>query len=40
MLETIKRLYQSGKLNTAGLDNAVIKGWITQEQADEIKGEK
>lgn len=37
MLETIKRLYQEGKLTDVGLDNAVAKGWITAEQAEEIR---
>ena len=38
MFETLKRLYSDGKLTNTGLENAVAKGWITQEQADEIKG--
>ena len=31
MFETIRRLYQSGKLTVAA-----VKGWITQEQVREI----
>ena len=38
MFDTLKRLYSDGKLTDTGLENAVAKGWITQEQADEIKG--
>ena len=36
MYEKIKKLYVEGRLNAQGVQNAVIKGWITQEQADEI----
>lgn len=36
MFETIRRLYQSGKLTEAGVQAAAVKGWITQEQAREI----
>lgn len=38
MYNTLKRLYQSGKLDEAGLENAVTKGWITEEQKKEIMG--
>lgn len=38
MYTTIKRLYDEGKLNEAGVENAVTKGYITREQADEILG--
>lgn len=37
MLETLKRLYKSGRLDDEGLQSAVLKGWITAEQAEEIK---
>ena len=37
MYETLKRLYQGGKMTDAQLTNAVKKGWITAEQAQEIK---
>ena len=33
MYETIVRLFFAGKLSENGLENAVKKGWITQEQA-------
>ncbi|MCI8828076.1 MAG: XkdX family protein [Ruminiclostridium sp.] len=36
MFETIRRLYQSGKLTAAGVEAAAAKGWITEEQAREI----
>lgn len=39
MFETIKRLYDNGALNDAGVRNAVVKGWITGEQYTEITGE-
>ena len=36
MFERLKRLYVTGKLTAAGLANAVIKGWITEAQKQEI----
>lgn len=39
MYETLKRLYTEGRLTKEGLANAVIKGWITAEQYQEITGE-
>lgn len=39
MFERLKRLYNEGKLDAQGIENAVAKGWITQEQADEILAE-
>lgn len=36
MLERLKRLYLDGKLTDAGLSNAVTKGWITEDQKQEI----
>ena len=36
MFETVKRLYQSGKLTAAGVQRAVEKGWITEAQAHDI----
>lgn len=36
MFETLQRLYLEGKLTLQGLENAVIKGWITEEQKQEI----
>ena len=38
MFETIKRLYTKTG-NTALVENAVKKGWITEEQFKEITGE-
>ena len=40
MFERLKRLYVSGKLTAVGLSNAVIKGWITETQKQEILSEK
>jgi len=37
MFETLKRLYDEGKISDTQLDVAVNKGWIAQEQAEEIK---
>jgi len=36
MYETLLRLWQEGKMTEQGLDNAVAKGWITEEQKREI----
>lgn len=36
MYETLKRLYDAGKLTVIGLSNAVIKRWITESQKQEI----
>lgn len=36
MFETLLRLYQEGKMTEQGLDNAVAKGWITEEQKQEV----
>ena len=36
MYETLKRLYRLGKLSNEKLANAVMKGWVTQQEADEI----
>lgn len=40
MYDYLRRLYLSGALSDAGLQNAVTKGWITQEQADQIRADK
>lgn len=40
MYETLKRLYRERGLTDAQLANAVKKGWITAEQAQEIMGDK
>ena len=39
MYESIKRLYDSGRLSKAGVEAAAVKGWITPEQAAEITGD-
>jgi len=33
----IANLYETGRLDDAGLDNAVARGWITQAEAEEIR---
>ena len=40
MYERLKRLYLVGKLSDTGLSNAVIKGWITEYQRQEIVAAK
>lgn len=40
MYETLLRLYQEGRLNEVGLKNAVSKGWITEEQKQEMMSNK
>lgn len=36
MYKRLKRLYEEGRLTKEELQNAVIKGWITNEQLQEI----
>lgn len=36
MFERLKRLYNEGRLSMAGLETAVARGWITEEQKQEI----
>lgn len=36
MYETLLRLWKEGKLTEQGLENAVEKGWVTEEQKQEI----
>lgn len=36
MFATIKRNYLAGRINEAGVQNAVKRGWLTAEQAAEI----
>ncbi|MBR1647938.1 MAG: XkdX family protein [Selenomonadaceae bacterium] len=36
MFERLKRLYDEGKIYEAAIRNAVEKGWLTEEQANEI----
>ena len=42
MFETLMRLYDggNGKLTESGLEKAVLKGWITEEQENEILATK
>lgn len=42
MFETLMRLYDGGrgKLTDEGLEKAVLKGWITEEQKEEILASK
>ena len=39
MFETLKRLFEEGKINSPQIETAVVKGWITQAQSDEIEGD-
>ena len=39
MFERLKRLFDAGHLDAAGIENAVKKVWITEEQAAEIIGD-
>lgn len=36
MFETLNRLYHDGTIGMAQLENAVAKGWITEEEMQEI----
>lgn len=36
MFERLKRLYNEGKIGVSAVWNAVEKGWLTKEQAEEI----
>ncbi len=40
MFETLERLYSGGAIQSAQLENAVAKGWITEEEMQEILGGK
>lgn len=40
MFETLNRLYHAGSIEVAQLENAVAKGWITEEEKQEISGGK
>lgn len=37
MYERLRALYHAGRLDDAGLDAAVTRGWISVEQATEIR---
>ena len=39
MFERLRRLYREGKIDEEALENAVVKGWITEEQKLEILSE-
>lgn len=39
MYDRLKYLYESGRINEAQLAVAVSKGWITEQQKNEIIGE-
>ena len=39
MYDTLKRLFDAGRLPAANLKKAVTLGWITAEQYTEITGE-
>lgn len=39
MYETLKRLFQVGKLSKKALQKAVLRGFISEEQAETIKEE-
>lgn len=36
MFESVKRLFLSGRLTLDGLEKAVAKNWVTQDQADKL----
>ena len=38
MYERLKAMHADGRLDAAGLDRAVTRGWITAAQRDEILG--
>lgn len=40
MFETLNRLYHDGSIGIEQLENAVAKGWITEEEMQEILGGK
>lgn len=37
MYDRLKRLYETGRIDSAGLQAAVDKGWITKAQKEEIE---
>lgn len=39
MEPTLRRLYLAGRLDDVGLDAAVARGWVTVEQATDIRSE-
>lgn len=38
MRERVAALYDAGRLTDAGLDNAAARGWITADDAEQIRG--
>lgn len=40
LFNRLKKLYMADRLTEAGLENAVLKGWITEEQKAAIIAEK
>ena len=40
MYETLLRLWKDGKLTESMMDNAVVKGWITEEQKVEVMSQQ
>lgn len=40
MFARLKRLYDAARLTLAGLAAAVTKGWITEEEKNEIAGKE
>lgn len=38
MYDRLKSLYDSGKINSASLQKAVLMGWITAEEKKTIEG--
>lgn len=40
MFERLKYLYENGTINENHLNNAILKGWLTEEQKITIMGVK
>lgn len=40
MYATVRRLYLTGKIDESGLDNAIKRGWITEQEKANIITEK
>lgn len=40
MYDVVKSIYLKGKIDESGLDNAILRGWITEEQKMEIMESK
>lgn len=37
MYERLRHLYETGRLDDAGLESAVARGWITEAEADLLR---